>query len=119
MNRPIKFRGKTTDTNEWIYGYLMGKDVIGDFMNHDFVKPETISQFSGAKDKNGVDIYENDICNAGYFKLHIVDFWRNGFYFKCSNFDSHHGFETAKHTFEVIGNIFDNKELIANRGGCH
>ncbi|WP_070786779.1 YopX family protein [Flavobacterium crassostreae] len=119
MTRLIKFKGKTTDTNEWVYGYLMGKDIIGDFMNHYFVIPKTVSQFTGKIDKNGVDIYENDICNANYFKLHIVDFWQNGFHFKCSRFESHHTFSTAKHTFEVVGNIFDNADLIANRSGCH
>lgn len=44
------------------------------------VNPEMIGEFTGTRDKNDLEIYENDICNSGYFKLHIVDFYNSGWH---------------------------------------
>lgn len=72
MKREILFRGKRIDNGEWVYGYfwhikehynpkLSNRHCIKSIKNGlDYeVIPETISQFTGLTDKNGVKIFED------------------------------------------------------------
>lgn len=118
--REIKFRGKFKSDGLWEFGSLwIDKDkyyINGTDNNWWEVIPETVGQYTGLKDKNGVEIYEGD-------KMSIVDETRNkgvvtvgfeegGFIvFKGLAWRNIGHFNVGKNDFEVIGNIYESKEV--------
>lgn len=125
MENRYLFRGKRIDTGEWVYG-LPSCDEDGeieeievwseDDINFYSVDPETICQCTGLKDKNGNLIWENDIvsyCDCTK-EDYVISWEQNKACFEyrqysCSmmNFD-----ELSSCEVEVIGNVFDNPELL-------
>ena len=118
--REILFRGKRADNGEWVDGFytcvadvhyiLSGifDSLINGIINTRGYKviPETVCQFTGLYDKDGRKIFEGDIMrNTG----NVVEFCGGNF---CINGDSPLSYWTGT---EVIGNIYDNPELL--KGG--
>ena len=131
MKRLVKFRGKELIHNKWIYGGLAeDKDenaVIlpkSNWQEGGCVDKDTIGQFTGLIDKNGREIYEGDILlySTERFtsKPIAVVFYNGAFgYFYTGDFVSFVGNTNFKfcingsdESFEIIGNIHDNPELI-------
>ena len=125
------YKAKRTDNGEWVQGYLYGiwekKYILwgmtNDIPNMIEVDPTTICQCTGLKDKNGNLIWENDIIKDKHGNFYKA-FWQDNYYqffWICVKSDifsigakwdlwSFKSFE-----IEVIGNIFDNKELLEVR----
>lgn len=122
MNREIKFRGKAYN-DKWIYGYcykvksLFSSDfnwfIRNDYQKDEMVIPETIGQYTGLKDKNGVEIYEGDIVRWTDIKMEI--FWGEdigtgyGFCWRPYGEEQfyHESMTGFIDEYEVIGNIYD------------
>lgn len=136
--REIKFRGKRVDNGEWIIGFyrkytffdkfseckneLYTKHYIGCFDNLSLfdrifeqveVLPETVGQYTGLKDANGVEIYEGDIIQSNKGTISFVVWELNG-YRTNSFFDGWHElfYCISKAEAKVIGNMTDNPELL-------
>ena len=143
--REILFRGKTS-VGEWICGHLLEQNIpechsyivmsiIAELDNRhieimDFdineVIPETVGQYTGLTDKNGVRIFEGDICrfkryNDIYngkivFNVKTASFimWYQSIVGAYSEKATHKMLLSVCNDIEVIGNIHDNTELLEN-----
>ena len=137
--RKILFRGKVADEpDEWVYGYLRDEDTIFQQAIHEkskccgcgffSVKPETIGQFTGLTDKKGTKIFEGDIvkgCSKSYKPNYICEVYFNenmchfgltinkGSYTKHQTHDWLELTNAKSKKLEVIGNIYDNSELLS------
>ena len=122
MKREILFRGKRVKDGKWVEG-LLTKDIKGhiriQYNPRNFsvvVNPETVGQFTGMTDKNGTKIFEGDIVKEKH-KVHeriYSIFWRNDC-FSMSAQTKHISYyldEIVSSHCEVIGNVFENKELL-------
>ena len=125
--REILFKAKSENidgTFDWVEGYLSKCDgkwtICDDEGTGCFVEEETICQYTGLTDKNGKKIWEDDIvfvtddngC-SGQIDTGIGDvIFLEGLWYidgRVANslYDINNCFQ-----IEVIGNIFDNAELL-------
>lgn len=148
MKREIKFRGKSIIGDKWVYGDLLhigGGYIINHGSQKDYdishdnkfaiqfyyeevsvVFPDTVGQFTGLYDKNGIEIYEGDIINVNGKYPRLVKFIDEYACFCIARIsDLDNNLETGywqqvipgwwnnpDREIEVCGNIYDNPELL-------
>ena len=128
MKREILYRGKCVETGKWFYNSLLviNKDYyiadcgLNGWVNGVYsfnvrwirVFPETLGQYTGLKDRNGVMVFENDILQDDLGTIGVVVFrqgrFMSDFYGRTHYYELHLDAETS----EVIGNLTDNPDLL-------
>ena len=131
--REIKFRGH--NGIEWLYDSQIsiipyGKNVHcfmpneknksdqNDVCNWDSVS--YVGQYTGCKDANGKEIYEGDILKCklynGKYENYLVVWDKEDACFDALNSDkSNFMSPSIWHEFEIIGNVYENKELLEGK----
>jgi uncharacterized phage protein (TIGR01671 family) len=128
--REIIFRGKSIDTDKWVFGDFVS-DVCGisheEYLNEygevgyigTYVIPETVGQYTGLTDKNGKKIFEGDIVTADVYEREYEDEYLSnipievtccGGYFYPFHLEG--CWRSGVSNIEIIGNIHDNPELL-------
>ena len=120
--REVIFRGKRTDNGEWVEGSLLGIDWCDKPSTYSIapntpvsvfysVIPETVGQYTGLTDKNGVKIFEGDIVD--YISSDVIGNPKTGTIIveDMTDYDTMIYLNHANE-LKLIGNIHDNPEIL-------
>lgn len=123
--RDIYFKAKRADSGEWVEGFYFKyiKPINGEIKHRIFVsdsdgvtwyevEENTICQYTGLTDKNGNKIWENDILNIVYSNAAGEERYANGYIINDLRTTSIIGWLDYANEIEVIGNTFDNADLL-------
>lgn len=103
--REIKFRAWDNSTKKMYYN--SGLTVTNNNIIH---MDGEIMQFTGLKDAEGVEVYEGDILTHPEFRTNVVVEWKHG----CWHLSGWDVIRTPITPGKVIGNIFENPELLTS-----
>lgn len=124
MKREILFRGKRADNGELVISdslmQVKGQNprLWVEFDGWVEVIPETVGQFTGLTDKNGKKIFEGDIlkgCWKMIFEVYYDDCLLQFRAKTVDGFNKDIDYYGYPHQIEVIGNIYNNPELLEGK----
>lgn len=120
MQREIKFRFWCIASKEWWYLYDegpvgdsihgVGLELGSEELNEEFITCE----YTGLKDKNGKEIYEGDIVSHLNYYNRVCEYDPNYARYVLTSYNSskYKITDHQKYDLEVIGNIYENPELL-------
>lgn len=122
--REILFRGKRVDNGEWIYGdltqhwgYRMLNYASG---NMEDIAPDTVGQYTGLTDRHGEGVFEGDIIrdeDGDIYAVFYYEFYASYCAKRIAESSALFGLQDIDiYGAEVIGNIYDNPELLEWKG---
>lgn len=141
--KKILFRGKRVDNGEWVYGNLINWNPklnprivwceyceIDEYIETNYeIEIDSLGQFTGLKDKNGVEIYDGDKVKFHYFYQgyinggaiecekeidSVIEIRELGLFLKCENEDEGGYllfYQPHEESFEIIGNIHEDESV--------
>jgi hypothetical protein len=117
IGEPVWVEGYYTKTDAYgVTGYTPSVPIIADEDGAWVeINPETLCEYTGIKDKSGVKIFEGDIVRCTYYgdiRSNRVVVFINGEYLLESKGEY---VSIALYEKEVIGNIYDNPELLEEK----
>ena len=125
MAREILFKAKRIDNGEWEEGYYCKYGYVGKEKHYIIpiyasdlyafeIDTNTLCQYTGLTDKNGNKIWENDVVKYPAYEEIFKVIWDSGNceYMVDSEWGSFGLGYYIGYDLEVIGNVFDNPELL-------
>lgn len=113
----ILFRARRSDSKEWVEGYYYAAVWTYIVQEHPrtfiIVDRETVGQYTGFRDRNGRRIFEGDIIRRGDEILVAV--WQRARFAALKKNRRPIAWQYVSADGEVIGNIWDNPELLERR----